>query len=246
MALPRFPGAALTSLTITPFLSSTPLDAYLKGASALFLVLGADPSAVAGWYTQRLAHLGYSPVGGAGTNVDASQPISETATTQYFARPGEEFRNGVDTQVEAAGTQGTLLLLEAHVVAPPPRPRASLVPPDLASLVVAFGSSPDDASTRKWAAQTGSPYYHPWRRTLRDGIALMRFARIINALPVLTGISNSAQDPYWASLTFRTRAGRLLVFTLDAAFASVRGPGVTLEDQQGALWDAILTLAPPP
>lgn len=244
LALPRYPGAALTSLTMTPFLSSTPLDPYLKGASALLLAPGAAPQAVLDWYGPRLARLGYTRFGGSSTNVEGIQPQTHTATTQYFAGPGEAFRNGVDVQVEDAITGGTLLLLNAHMTTPPPRPPASRIPSDLRSLAVVFGSNWDDATTRQWAAQTGSTFYRSWRRTLRDGPLPARLARLINAMPVWTGISNGTLDPYWATLTFHTRGGRAMVFTERTCCAGVQGSGVTLDDTHGALWAVILAAAP--
>lgn len=241
LRLPRYPGAAATDRAPAPVLSF-PLDGYLKEASTTLLAPSGDPQVVADWYAERLARLGYRSYG-SGSGVDATGSISETVTSQEFTWPAEPERQ-VQVLVEAAGPGQTLLLLEAHSPAPPPRPRASLLPPGLVSLLVDYRVQGTPAQARQWAAAASLPGAdRSWQRTVRDGPTLARMAGIVNALPVRTGISSAVVDPRVTTLTFRTRDARAMIFTLAGCCAGIQAPGVVLDDTRGAVGDAVAALA---
>lgn len=242
LRLPRYPGAVATDRAPAPVLSF-PLDGYLKEASATLLAPGGDPQVVASWYAERLARLGYRAYG-SGYGVDATGSISETVASQEFTWPGQSERQ-VQVLVEAAGSGQTLLLLEAHAPAPPPRPRASLVPLGPVSLTIDYHVEGTPAQARQWAITAGLPGAdRPWHRTLRDGPTLASMAGIVNALPVLTGISSAVPDPRVTTLTFRTRDGRAMLFTLAECCAGIQAPGTILDDPHSTLSDAVGALVP--
>jgi len=241
LRLPRYPGAAATDRAPAPVLSF-PLDGYLKEASAMLLAPSGDPQVVADWYAERLARLGYRSYG-SGSGMDATGSISETVASQEFTWQGQSERQ-VQVLVEAAGSGQTLLLLEAHSPAPPPRPRASLILPGLMILLVDYRVQGTPAQARQWAATAGLPGAdRPWHRAVRDGPTLARIARLLNALPMRTGISSAVPDPRVTALTFRARDGRAMIFTLAQCCAGIQAPGLVLDDTRGAVGDAVAALA---
>ena len=242
LRLPRYPGAAATDRAPAPVLSF-PLDGYLKEASATLLAPSGDPQVVADWYAERLARLGYRSAG-SGSGVDATGSISDTVASQEFTWPGQSERQ-VQVLVEAAGPGQTLLLLEAHAPAPPQRPQASLIPPGPVSLSIDYSVQGTPAQARQWAAAASLPGAdRSWQRTVRDGRTMARMARVVNALPVRTGISSAVPDPRVTTLTFRTRDGRAMIFTLAECCAGIQAPGTTLDDPHSTVSDALGTLAP--
>jgi len=72
---------------------------------------------------------------------------------------------------------------------------------------------------------------------------MARMARIVNALPVRTGISSAVPDPRVTALTFRARDGRAMIFTLAQCCAGIQAPGLVLDDTRGAVGDAVAALA---
>ena len=198
LRLPRYPGAIATDRRTSMPLSS-PLDGYLKGASVALLVPTADPSSVANWYAARLTSRGYM-ASSSGSGVDPTLPISGTVTVQGFSWPGQ-YERTIQVGVEPVVT-GALLLLVAQIPAAPPRPAASIIPAGASSLTIAFGSRYDPAQARLWrTGPGGSGDAQPWVRTIRDQSIVARLARIVDAMPVQTGLSGAVIDPRIATLT---------------------------------------------
>lgn len=198
--VPLYAGAIASTDPSADAPLGVPAVPYLKTACAEY-VIPTDPATADAWYRTAFVQRGYT-VGASATGSDPSGFTTATSFTPQVAT-----RPTVELGYKAISNGRTLLLYFAYVIAVPPRPAGSYLPPDIARVRVSYHR------TVAGSAGPNGPGGHDLyiTRTIANRAAIAKLVTTINSLHRSDeGVVNCPNERYTeqATMIFDTRSGK--------------------------------------